>query len=78
MAEERPAGDPSVPPVGEEVHLPGPTYLPVMTAFGITIALVGVVLSWIVFGIGAAITAVAILRWVGETREDVARLPLDH
>src|SRR5688572_14554253 len=42
MAEELPpaSGDP-VPPPGEQVHLPGATYLPAWTAFGITIALVG-------------------------------------
>src|SRR5581483_10449265 len=30
--------EPEVPPTGEEVHLPGPTILPLLTAAGITIA----------------------------------------
>ena len=34
--------DPEVPPVGEEIHLPGPTILPVLTAVGITLVLVGI------------------------------------
>ena len=34
--------EPEVPPVGEEIHLPGPTILPLLTAIGITLALVGV------------------------------------
>jgi len=34
--------DPDVPPAGEEIHLPGPTILPVLTALGITLLLVGV------------------------------------
>ena len=34
--------DPEVPPVGEEIHLPGPSVLPVLTAVGITLLLVGV------------------------------------
>ena len=29
------------PPVGEEIHLPGPTILPLLTALGITLTLVG-------------------------------------
>jgi hypothetical protein len=33
--------EPDVPPVGEEIHLPGPSILPLLTAVGITLALVG-------------------------------------
>ena len=34
--------------------------------------------NWVLFGIGIAITIVAILRWVGQTRADIAELPLEH
>jgi len=71
-------GDGQVPPAGEPIHLPDPTYLPVIVALGVTIALVGVVMSWYVFGLGAAITLVAVLRWMRETRRDVSELPLSH
>ena len=77
MAEEI-SRDGQVPPAGEAIHLPGPSYLPVIVAFGTTIALVGVVLNWVMFGIGVAITVVAIVRWARETREDIADLPLEH
>jgi hypothetical protein len=36
-------GGPEAPPAGETIHLPGPTYLPIVTAVGVTIAIVGVV-----------------------------------
>ena len=79
MAEQvpTPSGN-GVPPAGEQVHLPGASYLPAWTALGITIALVGVILSWVIVGIGAAIAGVAIVRWISETREDIAHLPLEH
>ena len=79
MAEQvpTPAGN-GVPPAGEQVHLPGPTYLPAWTAFGITIALVGIIMNWVIVGIGVAITAVVVLRWIRETREDISQLPLEH
>ena len=79
MAEPLPPspGDDVTPP-GEQVHLPGPTYLPAWTAFGITIALVGVILSWVIVAIGAAITIVVVVRWINEAREDISQLPLDH
>jgi len=80
MAEElpTPSSGGAPPAAGEQVHLPGATYLPAWTALGITIALVGVILSWVIVGIGAAIAGVAIVRWIREAREDIARLPLDH
>jgi hypothetical protein len=79
MAEELPpsSGD-GAPPPGEQIHLPGPTYLPAWTALGITIALVGVILSWVIVGIGAAIAVAAITRWIREAREDISQLPLEH
>jgi hypothetical protein len=67
-----------VPPPGEAIHLPGPSYLPVIVAFGFTIALVGVVLNWFVFGAGVAITLIAVVRWSLSTRRDIAELPLEH
>jgi len=66
------------PPAGETVHLPGPSYVPVVTAFGLTIAITGVVLSWVLVGIGVVITVAALWRWIGDTRRDVSELPLDH
>ena len=73
-----PASGNGVPPAGEQVHLPGASYLPAWTAFGITLALAGLVLTWVVTGIGLAIAIVAIVRWIGETRADIADLPLEH
>jgi hypothetical protein len=79
MAEEQiHTGGPAAPPAGEVIHLPGPTYLPVITAVGITIAVVGVVLSWILVAVGLVVTVVAVRRWIRDTRTDMAELPLEH
>jgi hypothetical protein len=66
------------PPAGEPVHLPGPTYLPAVTALGLTLAVTGVVLSWVLTGLGVAITVVALWRWIRDTRRDISELPLEH
>ena len=66
------------PPPGEPVHLPGPSYLPVIVAAGVTMIVAGVVLSWLISALGALITLIAVIRWVRETREDMGELPLDH
>ncbi|MBV9214528.1 MAG: hypothetical protein JOZ25_12885 [Actinobacteria bacterium] len=76
MAAGEPEGAPPQP--SEEVHLPEPSYLPVLVALGMTLALVGVILSWIITGIGAVIALYAAIRWVRLTREEMARLPLEH
>ena len=79
MADEtvHPEADPA-PPSGESVHLPGPSYLPVVTAFGLTIAITGIVLSWVLVGLGVVIVVVALWRWIGDTRRDISELPLEH
>jgi hypothetical protein len=67
-----------VPPPGEAVHLPGPSYLPVVVAAGTTVLLVGVVFNWVVFGIGLAVTVLAIGLWIRSASEEIAELPLEH
>ena len=77
MAEET-ATDADVPAAGEPIHLPDPSYLPVIVAAGTTILVVGVVLNMMLVAIGGAITLVAIVRWVRQVRAEMAELPLDH
>lgn len=76
MAEGR--QDAPLPEISEQIHLPGPSYTPVVVALGITIALVGVVLSWVVTGIGALIFLAGLIPWIRDTRRDIAELPLSH
>jgi hypothetical protein len=79
MADERiHTGGPEPPPAGEVIHLPGPTYLPVVVAGGVTVAVVGVVLSWFIVAAGALVTLIAVWRWIRETRSDISELPLEH
>lgn len=78
MAEQVPPSENGAPPAGEQVHMPGATFLPAAVALGITLILIGVVVNWVVFAFGAVITVVAIVRWIRETREDIAHLPLEH
>jgi Cytochrome c oxidase subunit IV len=79
MADEQvQTGGPEAPPAGEVVHLPGPSYLPVVTALGLTLAVVGIVLSIVLVVIGLVITVVAVWRWIRETREEISELPLEH
>ncbi len=69
--------EPDVPPAGEEIHLPGPSILPVLTALGITIALVGVTTFIELTVIGGILTLWCIVRWIKDTRRAIDELPLD-
>jgi len=51
---------------------------PQAPALGLTFAVTGIVLSWVVSGIGVVITVVAVWRWVKDTRRDISELPLEH
>jgi len=73
---ETPEG--ALPPATEEIHLPEPSYLPVTLAFGITVAIIGVVFSWVVVVIGAIVAVVSLARWIRQTRAEMAELPLGH
>ena len=65
-------------PPSEEVHLPGPSYLPVFLALGLTLILVGLLLTWVIFGIGAAIALVTLFKWIRSARQELSDLPLEH
>jgi len=68
--------DPDLPPVGEEIHLPGPSILPLLVAVGITLALVGITINLVLVVVGVLLTVVCVVRWVRETRRDIDELPL--
>ena len=70
--------DPGLPPVGEEIHLPGPTLIPVMSAVGITLTVVGTTLSIVISAIGLIIFLITTVMWIRDTRRDVAELPEEH
>jgi hypothetical protein len=65
-------------PPSEEIHLPEPAYTPVVHAFGVTLVVIGVVLTWVMVAIGLIIALVALTRWIRQVREEMAELPLEH
>ena len=66
------------PPAGEEIHLPGPTVLPVVMAVGITFTVIGTTITWLLSVLGVIIFLVTLLMWIRHTRRDISELPEDH
>ena len=70
--------EPEVPPVGEEIHLPGPSVLPVLTARRHHAAADrphDVPRSC--RSIGGVLTIGCVVRWIKDTRHELDELPLD-
>jgi hypothetical protein len=66
------------PPAGEEIHLPGPTVLPAVMAVGITFAVIGTTITWLLSIVGVVIFLVTLYMWIRDTRRDISELPEDH
>jgi hypothetical protein len=67
-----------VPPVGEEIHMPAPSILPLINAAGLALAIVSLTLNWYLVAIGLIVFVVTAIRWIRDVRRDIAELPLDH
>jgi hypothetical protein len=62
---------------GEEIHLPGPSLQPLLLAVGITFSLVGITIGKVPLIGGLILTVWVIVRWIMDTRRDMAALPED-
>jgi len=70
--------DRELPPVGEEIHLPGGSLQPVAVTVGVTLALLGLTTTFVFLIVGVVITVLAIMRWVGDARHEMDELPAEH
>jgi hypothetical protein len=66
------------PPVGEEIHLPGPSLIPFMSAIGITLIVIGTTITVVFMIVGAVIFIVTTALWIRDTRRGIAELPEEH
>jgi hypothetical protein len=66
------------PPVGEEVHMPAPSALPLINAAALAIAIVAITISWWLVGVALLIFLGTSVRWIRDVRRDIAELPLEH
>lgn len=68
----------AVPPVGEEIHLPGGSVLPLVVALGVTLLVIGTTIWWVWSALGLIVTVVAVGLWIRDVRRDVDELPEEH
>jgi hypothetical protein len=68
----------NVPPVGEEIHMPEPSALPLINAAALALAIVSITISWWLVGGAMIVFLGTAIRWVADVRRDISNLPLDH
>jgi hypothetical protein len=68
----------TVPPAGEEIHMPAPSIIPLVNAAALALAIVSITLSWYIVVFAMTIFLWSTVRWIADTRRDIAELPLDH
>ena len=68
----------STPPVGEEIHMPAASILPLLNAAALAGAIVSITLSWLLVAVFLVLFLITTIRWVADVRRDIAELPLDH
>ena len=52
--------------------------LPVLMAVGITLGVIGITINFIISIVGVVLFLITLVRWIRETRESMAALPLEH
>jgi O-antigen ligase len=70
--------DTEAPPVGEEIHMPEPSLIPVLNAIGLSLAIVGITLSTFVTAAGLVLFLVTLVRWIRDARHEISELPAEH
>jgi hypothetical protein len=68
----------NVPPLGEEIHMPEPSVLPLINAAGLALAIVSLTISWWLVGAGLIVFLGTAIKWISDVRRDISNLPLDH
>jgi hypothetical protein len=70
--------DRPVPPAGEEIHLPGGSLQPLLLTIGLTMALLGVTIDFLLVVAGLLLSAVVLFVWIREAVDEYRHLPLEH
>lgn len=83
MSTGEPQSPDSTPPVGEEIHMPGTSVLPIITAGAITLIVLGTTIKLIFPGlvwslVGLVILLICVYLWISSTVRDIGSLPEEH
>ncbi len=59
---------------GHGIHMPPPSFWPIVLALGIAMALIGVITKYVVLAIGLLVTIVSVVGWIRDARREYRSL----
>ena len=75
---DQPPAETEAAPAGEHIHMPAPSILPLLNAFGLACAIVGITEGlFLVIG-GLALFLVTLVIWIRAAARETAELPAEH
>jgi hypothetical protein len=66
------------PPVGEDIHMPEPSLLPILNAAGLSLTIVGITITLIATVIGGVLFLVTLVMWIRAATREISELPAEH
>ena len=72
------ARETDAPPAGEDLHLPDPSLVPILSAAGVALALVGLTITYYLTAFGVILFLVTLVRWIRDVTHDISELPAEH
>ena len=66
------------PPVGEQIHMPASSRLPILNAAGLSIAVVGITISLVLVIGGGLLFVVTAALWIRAASREFDQLPGEH
>jgi O-antigen ligase len=66
------------PPVGEQIHMPAPSIIPVLNAAGLAVAIIGITISIVLVIAGLVLFFATAIVWIRDARRELEDLPLEH
>jgi len=66
------------PPVGESIHMPAPSLIPILNAVGLSIAIIAIPLSIVAVIVGLVLFLTTAAVWIRDARREMDELPMDH
>jgi cytochrome c oxidase subunit 1 len=64
--------------IKKEVHLPAPSYWPIILALSVLLVAVGVVFSWMISLVGLVLLLASLVGWTLENRIRSEQEEIDH
>ena len=68
----------NAPPVGEQIHMPGSSSLPIVNAAGLSVGIIGVTISPVMVAFGALVFLISTIAWVRAASRELDELPAEH